>query len=161
VSRETTGEEQERRASDGPGRTAGGKFAPGSSGNPAGRPKGSRDARTEFLDELLGGDGELIVSKLVAEAKDGRPWAVRLAIERLLPQRSPRRVKLAGLGRVDSAASLTVVVAQVIDRAAAGEITVDEAGAFLRLLEMQRRAIETEDLARRLELLEGLRDEDA
>ena len=146
-----TGKDQVRRIS-------GGRFAPGSSGNPAGRPSGSRDARTEFLDELLGDDGEVILNKLVEEAKAGRPWAVRLAIERLLPERAPRRVKLP-VGRVDTAGSLTIVVAQVIDLAAAGEITIDEAKAFLSLLEQQRKTIETEDLSKKLELLEGFRDE--
>ncbi len=133
-------------------RSKSGRFAPGRSGNPAGRPQGSRDKRTVLLQELVEGGGESIVKKLVALAKSGKPWAVRLAIERLLPKLE-RRVDVE-LSRVVSAADVGAAVADVIDLAAGGQLTIEEAQAFLRLIEQQRKAIETNDLAVRLELLE-------
>lgn len=136
-----------------PVRAAGGRFAPGSSGNPRGRPAGRRDARTVILGELLDGDGAAIVGQLVEQAKQGVPWAVRLCIERLLP-RHERRVDV-DLPRVETAADVGAAVASVIDLAAGGDLTIDEARAFLALLDQQRRAIETHDLAVRLELLEA------
>lgn len=135
-------------------RVTGGKFAPGESGNPAGRPPGSRNERTEFLDALLGDDGELIVKQLVDAAKEGNPWAVRLAVERLIPEHGPRRVNVK-LGLVDSALAVTAAVADVIALAAGGSITLQDARAFLTLIDFQRRAIETEQLSGRLELLEA------
>jgi len=142
-----TGKEQDLSA-----RSKSGRFAPGRSGNPAGRPQGSRDKRTVLLQELVEGGGESIVKKLVALAKSGKPWAVRLAIERLLPKLE-RRVDVE-LSRVVSAADVGAAVADVIDLAAGGQLTIEEAQAFLRLIEQQRKAIETNDLAVRLELLE-------
>ncbi len=131
-----------------------GRFAPGSSGNPAGRPRGARDKRTEFLDELLGDDGEAMVARLVKEARAGKSWALRLAIEKLLPARRDRRVRVE-LPRVDTTESVSAAVAEVIRLAADGELTVDDAGAFLRLIDTQRKAIETNELAARLELIEA------
>jgi len=129
-----------------------GKFAPGVSGNPRGRPKGARDKRTVLLEELLDGEGELIVRKLIDQAKAGDPWAVRMAIERLVPRRERRVV--VELPRVEKAADVAGAVADVLELAASGKLTIEEARAFLALLEHQRKAIETLDLAVRLELLE-------
>jgi hypothetical protein len=133
-------------------RAAGGKFAAGVSGNPAGRPRGSRDKRTLVLAELVDGDGVEIVGKLLARAKKGDPWAVRLVVERLLPKME-RRLQI-DLPRVEQASDVASAVAQVIELASSGDLTVDEARAFLALLESQRKAIETSELQVRLELLE-------
>jgi uncharacterized protein DUF5681 len=140
---ETTGEEQGRRS---------GRFVRGTSGNPAGRPRGSRDAKTVALAELVDGSGEAIVKKLCASAESGAPWAIRLVVEKILP-RIERRVDVE-LGAVETASEVGLAIARVIALAADGSLTIEEAQAFLRLLEVQRRAIETSDLAVRLELLE-------
>ena len=133
-------------------RASRGQFAKGVSGNPAGRPRGSRDPRTVILAQLVDGDGAAIVSKLIEQAKAGEPWAVRLVVERILP-RFERRISVE-LPAVTDAASVGAAVAMVIDLAAAGELSLEEARGFMTLLEQQRRAIETSELAIRLELLE-------
>jgi hypothetical protein len=133
-------------------RSAGGKFAAGVSGNPAGRPRGKRDARTLLLADLVDGGGAEVVGRLLASAKKGEPWAVRLVVERLLPKME-RRLQI-DLPRVELAADVAGAVANVIDLASTGELTVEEARGFLGLLEQQRKTIETADLAVRLELLE-------
>src|SRR5271165_2668791 len=148
VKRETTGEKQVP-----PTREAGGRFAKGVSGNPRGRPRGSRDQRTVILAQLLDDDGAEIVGQLVQQAKAGTPWAVRLVIERLLP-RHERRVSVE-IPAVTDAGSVGEAIAAVIDLAAEGQLTLEEARGFLMLIEQQRKAIETNDLAIRLELLES------
>jgi hypothetical protein len=130
-----------------------GRFPPGTSGNPAGRPRGARNKRTAELAELLDAGGGEIVGKLIARAKAGRPWAMRLAIERLLPKLE-RRVEIDMPAEIKKAADVAEATATVIGCAARGEISLEEANAFLKLVEQQRRAIETNDLAVRLELLE-------
>lgn len=146
--RETTGEKQAA-----PPRSGGGRFKPGVSGNPKGRPKGSRDPRTVILAQLLDVDGAAVVGQLIEQAKAGTPWAVRLVIERLLP-RHERRVSV-DIPAVTDAESVGAAIAAVIDLAADGQLTIEEARGFLGLIEQQRKAIETNDLAVRLELLEG------
>lgn len=134
-------------------RAAGGRFAPGVSGNPAGRPRGSRDPRTVVLAQLLDGEGELITRKLIDQAKSGEPWAVRLCIERLLP-RHERRISV-DLPKVEKAEDVAEAVASVIELTADGQLTIEEARGFLALLDQQRKAIETGELAVRLEVIEA------
>lgn len=129
-----------------------GQFQPGESGNPAGRPKGSRNQRTVFLHSLLDGDAEAIVAKLVQLARAGDPQALRLATERLLPARE--RVAEVLLPVVATAEDVSGAIAGVIRQAAEGLITVETASAFLRFLDAQRKAIETGELSRRLLELE-------
>jgi len=148
VPRETTGEKQETAT-----REKSGKFKPGVSGNPAGRPRGSRDPRTVILAELLDGEGAKIVRRLIDQAKQDQPWAIRLCIERLLP-RHEKRVAVE-IPKVTDAASVAEAISVVIDLAAEGQLTLEEARGFLILIEQQRKAIETNDLAIRLELIEG------
>lgn len=144
-----------KRATAPAGRRRGGQFAPGASGNPAGRPKGSRNKLTAACFDLLAGDGEAIISKAIALAKKGDGVALRLCIERLLPARASRdRTVELELPQVAKAADLVAAAGAIIGRAAAGEITISEAKEFMGLLEGQRKVIETAELAIRLEVLE-------
>ncbi len=137
-------------------RTASGRFVAGVSGNPRGRPKGSRDRRTLLLADLLDAGGEAIVAKLVKLATKGEPWAVRLVVDRIVPKLE-RRVEIE-LPRVDRADDVAAAVAEVIACAAAGSLTIEEARGFLQLLEQQRKAIETSELAVKLEVLQEALD---
>lgn len=131
-------------------------FAPGQSGNPAGRPVGSRNEVTILCEYLLAGDAEAIVNKAIEQAKEGDPAALRLCIERLIPARAARDRSVSfHLPDVARAVDVAEAAAAVIAHAASGDITLSEAKEFMALLEGQRRVIETADLAVRLELLEG------
>lgn len=134
-------------------RTKGGTFAPGQSGNPSGRPPGSRNEATILLDQLLDGEGDAILRTVIAAAKDSKPWAARLTVERLVPLRRDRRIRVP-LGSVATAQDVATAVADVIGCASRGEISLEEAKSFMQLLEQQRRSIETMDIAARLEMLE-------
>ncbi len=133
-----------------------GQFAPGSSGNPRGRPAGSRNRTTQLCADLLAADAEEVIGKCIRLAKKGDGVALKLVIERLLPVRAARdrHVELT-LPASETADDLVHAAAVVIDRAAAGEISLSEAKEFMALLEGQRKAIETAELAVRLELLEA------
>jgi hypothetical protein len=60
-------------------------FQPGQSGNPAGRPRGSRNKRTVLLENILHGEGETIMRKLIELANRGELGAIRMCMDRLLP----------------------------------------------------------------------------
>src|SRR5262245_3660332 len=59
-----------------------------------GRPVGSRNKSTLALQALLDGDGEAITRKAINLAKSGNESARRLCLERLIPPRRERTVRL-------------------------------------------------------------------
>jgi hypothetical protein len=65
-------------------RTVNGRFRHGVSGNPAGRPLGSRNRNTLALQELLNEHGEIIVKKAVEMTLEGNEKALQLTMERLV-----------------------------------------------------------------------------
>jgi len=77
---------------------------------------------------------------------------LRLCIERLLPRRA-NVVELV-LPLIERANDVAEACAAVIEQAGAGRLTLAEAKEFMSLLDTQRRAIETQDLAMRIEVLE-------
>jgi len=130
----------------------------GRSGNPAGRPKGSRNRVTQVCSELLAADAEAVIARLIREAKKGEPLAMRLVVERLVPIRAARdRAVDLALPDVGRAVDLVEAAAAVVSHAAQGDITLSEAREFMGLLEGERKLMETADLAVRLEALEGAR----
>lgn len=109
--------------------------------------------------EVLDAAAPEVMGRLVDMAREGDRVALRLVVERLLP-RAGREVRdeLRSLAR---AGDLAAGLAEVIRLAAVGEISLEEAREFGRLLELERRAIETQELAVRLEALERLGEEAA
>jgi len=101
-------------------------------------------------------DAPAIMEQLIEMAIAGRPLALKLAIERLMPLRAARdRVVEFELPVMVKAADLVEAAATIIGQAAAGRITLSEAREFMALVEGQRKAIETADLVVRLEVLEA------
>lgn len=129
------------------------QFKPGESGNPSGRPKGSRNRASVIAEELLDGEGEAIMRRAIEAATAGEPVALRLCIDRILPKSRGRRVEL-DVPHIERAQDLVTACASVIDAAARGDITTGEAAEWMSLLDRQRKVIETADLAVRVELIE-------
>ena len=133
-----------------------GQWRKGQSGNPHGRPKGSRNKTTEFCASLLGDDADAIMQRLIKDAKKGEPVALRLAVERLLPARGARdRAVTMPAPAVLQAADLAAAAGEVIGQAAAGNLTLSEAREFMALIESRRKTIETAELSVRIEALES------
>lgn len=88
------------------GRKLDGRFAPGASGNPAGKPKGRRHATTLAIEALLEDQHEALTRKAVELALQGDGPALRLCLdgwrrrERIPRSRSPCR--LSGRQRIRS-----------------------------------------------------------
>src|SRR5918994_492725 len=111
-----------------------GRFQKGQSGNPAGRPKGSRHATTMAMQALLDGEADNLTRKAVEMALTGDTVAMRLCIDRLLPARKDRPIvfELPKMEKVDDVVKAS---AAIVDAAAAGQITPSEAGEFSKLVE--------------------------
>ena len=136
------------------GKQRGRPFKPGQSGNPGGRPRGSRNKTTLAVEALFEGEAEEITRKVIEKAKDGDSVALRLCLERLCPPRKESAVVL-DLPAVEKSSDVVQATAAVLRAMAAGEITPSEAREVAAILELQRRAIDTEDLERRVATLEA------
>ena len=109
-------------------------FLPGKSGNPKGRPKGSRNKATLAAATLLEGEAEEITRTCVALAKAGDMTAMRLCLERILPPQRSRPIELK-LPKIETAADLSAAFALVLGAAAAGDLTLEEASTVTGILE--------------------------
>jgi Family of unknown function (DUF5681) len=129
-----------------------GQFKPGQSGNPAGKPKGS--SRAAKLRALLDPHAAALIKKAVELAKKGDTTALRLCLERLLPamKAEGRAVVIPGLAE---APDLTGQARAVLSALAQGVISADQANVLLQAIAAQARIIEVDELARRIERLEG------
>lgn len=142
-------------ADDTVGKQRGRPFEKGQSGNPAGRPKGSRNATTIALENLLDGQAEALTNKAVEMALNGDMAAMRLCMDRILPPRKDRPVTFY-LPSINSAGDAAAVTSAVLSAVANGEITPADAGEIGKLVEAYVKAFETAELAERLERLERM-----
>ena len=129
-------------------------FKPGQSGNPAGKPKGTRNKTTLAMEAILEADAEAMTRKLVKMANAGDITAMRICMDRLYPARRDRAVTF-DLPKIETAADLMKATQAIMEAVATGELTPLEADAVSRTVESHVKAIEVTDLMRRLEALEG------
>ena len=66
-----------------------GKFAPGTSGNPSGRPRGIKDKRVSRKEELLGPILPEAIEMLSQAVSEGERWAVELVVSYSIPKPKP------------------------------------------------------------------------
>ena len=122
-------------------------------GNP-GRAPGSRNRATVLAEVLLDGEVEFLARTAVEHAMAGNMTALRLCLDRLVPLRRERTLSL-DLPPVLTAADAVKAAGQLVALVGAGDLTPSEGQALAAMVETQRRAIETEDLERRLTALEA------
>jgi hypothetical protein len=132
-----------------------GRFEPGTSGNPNGRPRGSRNAATVALEALLDGEGVALTRKAVELAKSGDMAALRLCLDRILPPRKDRPITF-GLPEIKTPESAAATISVVLSAVAAGELTPGEASKVGKLVDVYLRGVEVNELSERLERLERL-----
>jgi Family of unknown function (DUF5681) len=128
-------------------------FKPGQSGNPNGRPQGSRHKVTLACDSLLEGEAEAITRKAVEMAKGGDAVAMRLCLERIVPPRRDRAVAFT-LPALETAADAKVAAGAIVRAVADGDLTPSEAAELSKLLDNFTRVLEATDFQTRLEALE-------
>jgi hypothetical protein len=109
-------------------------FSKGQSGNPAGRPVGSRKRRTLAFEEAFEQYGEPLIDRIVDRAMGGDPTAMRLCMERLLPIAHERPVSLS-LPPIESEDDARVALKQITAEVAAGAITIREVVEALHMVE--------------------------
>ena len=97
-------------------------FKKGRSGNPSGRPAGSRNNATLMAERLLQNDIEDVCRAVVTAAKNGDMTAAKIIIERLVPPRKDRPVTFA-LPKLETADDAAKALASIAQAVAGGELT--------------------------------------
>jgi hypothetical protein len=115
-------------------RTAGGRFPPGVSGNPSGRPKGSRNFSSIVAEALREGEAEALVRIAVAAAFAGDKPLLRFFMARIWPAMRGRLVELALPAGQES--DPQAVIAAALRAVADGVMTSEEAALLGRLVRL-------------------------
>src|SRR3954467_920500 len=136
------------------GEQRGRPFQAGQSGNPGGRPVGSRHKATLAAEALLDGEAEELTRTAIELAKTGDTTALRLCLERVCPPRRDRPVAFT-MPVIESTADLTKASAALLQAVASGELTPSEAAELGKLVEAHVKAIEATEFQQRLEYLEA------
>ena len=125
----------------------------GQSGNPRGRPKGSRNKATLLAIAALEGELSNIVRVVIDAAKGGDMAAARLVVDKLVPAMRDRPLTIT-LPDVSTAEDCASAQATALAAVAAGDLLPSEGEALSGLIEKQRRSLETMDIAKRLAVIE-------
>jgi hypothetical protein len=138
------------------GKQRGAPFKPGQSGNPAGKPKGTRHKTTLAIEMLLEGDAEALTRKAIDLALAGDMQALRLCMDRLAPPRKDRPVCF-DMPAIETVDDLPRATRALMAAVASGELTPAEAAELGKLVDAHVKAIEVTDISKRLDALEGTR----
>lgn len=127
-------------------------FQPGESGNPAGKPLGTRHKTTQAALILLEGEVEALTRKAVELALEGDTTALKLCLDRIAPAYKPsaRPVMLD----MPSPNNLTDTARAFVAAAANGELPPDIAAQLVSAVASVARVEEMECVKERLEALE-------
>lgn len=136
--------------------SGGGRWKPGQSGNPKGKPVGTRNRASLLAEQLIGSEAEKLVRAVIDKALSGDSTCLRLCLERLSPpvRERPVCIPLPALAGVGDATS---ILSELVVGVASGDVLPSEAAAVAGVVESFRRAVETQDLERRVAELERLR----
>ena len=145
----TTGDQQTPRKRKPPS-TA---WQPGQSGNPAGRPQGSKHQATLAAEALLDGEAEALTRKAVEKALEGDTTALRLCLERLVPPRRDRAVPI-DLPSMESAKDALKAKAAIFAAVGCGQISVAEAQSLSGLIDGFVKTVELTEFEARIDELE-------
>jgi hypothetical protein len=135
-------------------------FQKGSSGNPQGRPPGTRNRTTLAAEALLDGEAEKLTRKAVTLALKGDVACLRLCLDRIVPPRRGRPLRFA-IPTLTSPNNAGRAMAAITTAVASGDLTATEAGELARLIEAYVKVIETSDIERRIQVLEEKAHRDA
>lgn len=130
-------------------RTDRGRFAPGVSGNPAGRPK----SQSSELKSALAEHGAEVADVVVSKALEGDMTAAGLVLSRLLPTLKPSTAPV----QIDmpADASLAEQAECWLSAAAEGRVPADVAAQMVSALGGAARIAEVADLEQRIQALEA------
>ncbi len=145
--------QQQHQRPPAPSRRRAGRFPKGVSGNPKGRPRGSRNRSTLIMESLFQSEAENLTRKVIEMAKEGDSLAMRICMDRLLPAQRDRPIDLP-LGPVDTLPQVRAGMSTVLEAIGNGSITPTEGETVAQVLHLQSEVVTSAELAPRVVQLE-------
>ena len=135
-----------------PGRGSGRPFQPGQSGNPAGRPPGSKNRFSAAFQEVVGEQFETLLRVALEQALGGDLRAVKLLLSHMPAEREQIELQLP---KISSMKDIVAANEAVFNAIGQGQLSPESAKVIGELITSQMRAMERLDFERRLALLEA------
>lgn len=121
-------------------------------GNP-GKPKGTRHKTTTAIEALFDGEGQKLTRKAIKMAMAGDSVIMKACLDRIAPVRKGRRVTFM-LPAIQNTRDVVDALSAVAAAMATGQISPAEAVEIGAVVELQRRAVEQQDLETRISAME-------
>jgi hypothetical protein len=134
---------------------ASGQFERGQSGNPNGRPAGSRNLTYRHLHELMMAKGQQVVTAVLTAAIAGDSTAMKLVVDRVLPRRVCSPISDVAIPPLRTAADASRALGEIVGAALDGRIGAADAAALAQVVEVFRKTVEIVDHERRIVELEA------
>lgn len=132
------------------------------SGNPNGPKKGNKRLRTKLLEEKLASSDYDPLQALIETAKDeATPLDIKVRVDMdlmgfLYPKRKPQSDAVEiPLGQTQTISELSEAQSTVLENLCRGDISPDNAKIVCDLIDGKRKALETEEIEKRLSVLEA------
>ncbi len=129
-------------------------FKKGESGNPQGRPVGTRNKTTLAALSLIEDEGEQLTRKAVELALNGDLQALKLCMERIAPPAKERPLEAFNMPQLNDQRSVLEALNAIANKLSQGELLPTEATSVCKVLEQYRKHFETTELTERLETIE-------
>ncbi len=119
-------------------------FRPGVSGNPLGRPKGSKNKLTKLLESVPEQDLQIIVDKFISAAKWGRVDTLNLFFKYMMPKPRQQNISLIDDDsevtdlKLDTTEDIKQASEKIIKAMIAGRISVAEAQGMVNIIDRHK-----------------------
>jgi hypothetical protein len=124
-------------------------------GNP-GRPPGSKNKITQILEQLVEGQAEQLVQKVLQQALAGEVSSQRMMLDRCWPPRKAQPINVT-IPPIKSSDDALAAIAAICRELGEGRLTPDEITALSSVIGRSIQVIEIQDLERRVAALEETR----
>ena len=130
-----------------------GRWKPGVSGNPRGKPPGARRLIMRALEGQIAAAAPDLLASVIAEGRND--WRPALELLKIIGLNKRTLVEALGLPKMETSSDILAGQRHIIEQVASGEMSAEEGNALSVMLDRQRQAIEGADMEQRVAAIES------
>jgi Family of unknown function (DUF5681) len=127
-----------------------GRFRPGQSGNPRGRPR-KHTKQGKLVREIVASQAFALTRAAIDAALNGDKALLRALLATVLPK---ERATTLSLNKIETAEDISRASAKVLEEVTRGNLSVSEGADWQKMLDAYRQSLETAELEARMTALE-------